>query len=97
MRSDESEIVTFERDCWRKRDWLPAAISFLSRLILLPLLRFRDRARHKSSLKRMLGNVFFYPAYLTGLVLWGVVALLLLVLSPLLFFLGRALGDGRAA
>jgi hypothetical protein len=68
-------------------------MSFLSRLCFLPLLGFRDRARQESRLKRMLPNVLFYPAYLTAMVVWGVVALLLLMISPLLFLLGRALGD----
>ena len=97
MRAEEGELVAFERASWRQRDWAPAIVSFLSRLLFLPLLRLRDRARTSGLPRRMLVTLLFYPSYAVAMVLWCGAAVLVLLASPLLFFLGRGLGVKRTA
>src|SRR5262245_42213156 len=96
MNTGEAEMVAFERECWKAKDWLPALGSALSRLLFLPLLRLRDAARPKHVVVRVLAGVVFYPAYLSAMIIFGAVSLVLLAASPLLFFVGRAMGGRHA-
>ena len=87
---DEAGLVKFERESWENGDWPPAIMSFLSRHTFLPLLRMRDRARAGSVWQRAPVLALFYPLYVTAMVLWCLLAGLLLIVSPLLIFVGRA-------
>ena len=89
MSADDSDIIAFERECWKARDWAPAIISILSRLLFLPLLRLRDAARSRHILVKVLVGIVFYPLYVGFMVLFAGVSLLLLAMYPILFFVGR--------
>ena len=97
MSPVEVDIVAFERDRWKEKDWVPAITSFLSRLFFLPLLRMRDAARSRHVVVKALTGLAFYPLYLGAIVVWTAASLLLLAVSPLLFFAGRAARGGPAA
>src|SRR5260370_6854444 len=94
MAAVEVGIGGFEGDRWKEKDWVPAIASFLSRLFFLPLLRMRDAARPRHVVVKALTGLAFYPLYLGAIVVWTAASLLLLALSPLLFFAGRAARRG---
>src|SRR5258708_19597912 len=86
MSPVEVDIVAFERDRWKEKDWVPAITSFLTRLFFLPLLRMRDAARPRPVVVKALTGLAFYPLYLRAIAVWPAASLLLLPLRPFLSF-----------
>jgi hypothetical protein len=89
MSAEEGNLAEWERRAWRDGDWPAAILSFSSRQAFLPLLRMRDASGARSRKVRVAVSAVFYPAYAIGMVVWGILAVVLLMASPLLFFVSR--------
>ena len=89
MNETEAGLVEFERSAWRQRDWFPAILSFTSRRLFLPLLRFWDGARSRGVAGRVWGALVFYPLFVVAFIIWILVALSVFAMTPILFLFRR--------